>query len=286
MSKNFREDKSGNVVPTFAVVSLMLLGIVGSAVDYTNAARQDSAIQNALDAAVLAGALETDEASAKQTVVEFFESEFPQYKSPKVSFQKSNTKLIVTAVQKTEVENTFMKVLGNPTTQLENIAEATAPRMLSEIRFQPIKAGGWWDKKVTLMVKSKGATDAVPVVEVEYKSKVNHKSTSFEASPPGWTSLGEFEEAYLLFEINPESRGFFKGVLPHTIRSDDSKYSDRLYVDGERYKKGIAVDIFKVLPCGESIQEWEDGGGHKPDIKFRVDTKCENVNPATVHLTK
>lgn len=57
MFRAFRGAESGNVAVMFGVLAIPVLGLLGAAVDYANASRVRSAMQEAMDAAVLAGAL-------------------------------------------------------------------------------------------------------------------------------------------------------------------------------------------------------------------------------------
>lgn len=95
------------------------------------------------------------------------------------------------------------------------------------------------------------------------------------------------------------------GTLPAgtktTLRSDDKATSDRLFyekdVDGKKVMvqipKSTVVDIFSIVPCGEtSKQAWEDGGSlnnkaDEVDFAYEVSGKCNfSRRPSTTVLTQ
>jgi len=79
---------------------------------------------------------------------------------------------------------------------------------------------------------------------------------------------------------------------PSILKSNDPKTSDRLFLDvtydrngyatGTEVANGQIVDIFSVVPCGDtSNQAWEDGGSKTPglandaDFFYSVTGKCD-----------
>jgi hypothetical protein len=82
---------------------------------------------------------------------------------------------------------------------------------------------------------------------------------------------------------------------PRYLKSNDPVTADRLYLDGiEVVPNGKPVDIFTVVPCGEtSEQAWEDGGNETPapvenaDFFYKVTGKCDySQRPIGISLTK
>lgn len=81
---------------------------------------------------------------------------------------------------------------------------------------------------------------------------------------------------------------------PSKLKSNDSTTSNRLYLDGIEVATGKIVDIFRVVPCGNtSSQAWEDGGNAVPapvsnaDFFYTVSGKCEySQKPSTTALTE
>ena len=86
---------------------------------------------------------------------------------------------------------------------------------------------------------------------------------------------------------------------PTVLRTDNSATSDRLYfgqsvTSATEVPAGQVVDIFSVVPCGQtSWQAWEDGGSPTPgtaaaaDFSYFVSGKCDfNQRPSLTALTQ
>ncbi len=70
-----RDDCRANFAVTFAIAAVPLMMGLGIAIDYTSASNVRSSLQQALDAAVLAGARETDDAKKAAAASTFFQTE-------------------------------------------------------------------------------------------------------------------------------------------------------------------------------------------------------------------
>jgi len=82
---------------------------------------------------------------------------------------------------------------------------------------------------------------------------------------------------------------------PNILKTNDAATAHYLYVDGiEIVNNGKSVDIFSVVPCGDtSHQAWEDGGSTLPapvsnaDFYYSVTGKCDySQRPIGISLTK
>jgi len=86
---------------------------------------------------------------------------------------------------------------------------------------------------------------------------------------------------------------------PTVLKSNDPATSDRLYfgqsvTSATEVPAGQIVDIFSVVPCGQtSWQAWEDGGSPTPgtaanaDFSYYVSGKCDfNQRPSLTALTQ
>lgn len=84
--KRFFRNEAGNYAITFALTVFPILGAISMAVDYSNLARQRTAVQNGLDAAALAAAKEYSNGMTGSALTayatEFFESNLPPYMDP------------------------------------------------------------------------------------------------------------------------------------------------------------------------------------------------------------
>ena len=82
---------------------------------------------------------------------------------------------------------------------------------------------------------------------------------------------------------------------PKVLKSNDPATADRLYLDSvEVVPNGKPVDIFTVVPCGQtSAQAWEDGGNATPapvsnaDFFYKVTGKCDySQRPIGISMTR
>lgn len=63
---------------------------------------------------------------------------------------------------------------------------------------------------------------------------------------------------------------------PTVLKSNDPATSNRLYADGVEIASGQTVDIFTLVPCGQtSTQAWEDGGSSVPTSPTITDSNAD-----------
>jgi Flp pilus assembly protein TadG len=114
----FRADRAGNVVITFALALVPLVGFVGAAIDYGRANSVKAAMQSALDAAALMLAKDAPNLNNKQLrqkADDYFKAEFHRPEARKLDIDphydraKSRLRLTGSAV----VDTTFTRVLGH-----------------------------------------------------------------------------------------------------------------------------------------------------------------------------
>lgn len=120
--------------------------------------------------------------------------------------------------------------------------------------------------------------------------------------------VSQMDQIYLQMDIpaksssNPQNPG-----RATTLRTDDPKTSNNLYAgpldpknpsstsNVKQMETGKVVDVFSVVPCGQtSKQAWEDGGTSPPgptvetaDFSYRVAGKCDfSQRPFGITLTQ
>lgn len=103
----------------------------------------------------------------------------------------------------------------------------------------------------------------------------------------GAADVSTMEDIYLQMDV-PSGN-------PKVLKSNDPTTANRLYLaDIQVVPDGKPVDIFSVVPCGEtSHQAWEDGGTNPPklvedaDFFYKVTGKCDySQRPIGISLTK
>ena len=136
----FGENRSGNIAVLFALVLVPVLIAVGCAVDYSVANNQRTKLQSALDAAILAGSVagkaKLDSggsnaaaiAAAKAAAADFFAGNTPAGVTASISttFTMNGLTLSGTGSAAGTVPNSFLKVIGQPTTAVSITAQANS----------------------------------------------------------------------------------------------------------------------------------------------------------------
>lgn len=287
MLTKFKNDTKGSIAVALSFALLPLLLAVGISIDYSRLSRENSRIQGYLDSAVLAAAHEDNYAAAELAVQKYLLAHQSPTGDLTVGFSKTNSGNVISAVINTKMKNAFMGLIGISESDVVVSSEAIAPMKLSKVKFRGLSGGGWWDKTVKLMVKQKNSTEYVEMAKITYTSPI-YSSGIFTTEPDDWIDLGDYADAYLLYEIDDQSFEFDKWCTegcPTTLRSDDPNWSHRQFINGTQLSKNVKVDIFTIIPCETSKHAWEDGGGHTPDIEYEIQGKCEAVNPMQIHLT-
>lgn len=111
--RRFRSDRCGNVLVIFALVTLPLVGAVGISVDYVKASQLRTRMQQALDAAALAGVAESSSSLKISKATSYFQSQITNDwgTTPTASFSVDGVgKLIGTA--QAAAKGSFVGMLG------------------------------------------------------------------------------------------------------------------------------------------------------------------------------
>ena len=71
------------------------------------------------------------------------------------------------------------------------------------------------------------------------------------------------------------------------MRTNDSKTSHHVFVDGVQLTKGVAVNLADIIPCEKQVLvSWEDGGNFSgQDFFFKVTGKC-TISAGSVAVLK
>ena len=122
----FRAAEEGNVAVIFAIALIPVMGAMGAAVDYSRASATQSAVQAALDVALLAGA--KDGSSSWQTIAaNVFNSNLGSKVAslPTPSFAKDSSTVYTGSVS-TTVATSVLGVLGINSVSVSANGKATA----------------------------------------------------------------------------------------------------------------------------------------------------------------
>lgn len=175
----------------------------------------------------------------------------------------------------------LLGLFGKPAIPVTARTVAHFPLELQNIRIRAANASGWWSKVMTLMVRRPGASVDTEVVRFVYDANRNRLT-----GPTGWIDIGAYEHAYFRMKIDPRSRAFIRG-FPTELRTDQPRYSHRMYIDSKRVPRNTRVDIMKTVECGRSIRhQWEDGGGDAPDFGYVIDAQCGVASSAKARIVE
>jgi Flp pilus assembly protein TadG len=111
----FLRDNAGNIAPIFAIASIPLVSATGAAVDYSQAFRQRTIVQDALDAAALAGGKKIGVVSNEAVIVEaqkFFTTNVSNEVNPVPTVASSISGATITLTTTLEVPTRFLGIMG------------------------------------------------------------------------------------------------------------------------------------------------------------------------------
>src|SRR5207253_2473207 len=123
----FRRDTEGSVVSTFALSLVLVVGLVGAAVDYSAASNARMSLQVSLDAALLAGAKDGTTSWA-DTALNTFNANLNPKTATNVhpTFQLTSARAYTGTVTAT-VRSNFLGVLGVSGIDISATGTATVP---------------------------------------------------------------------------------------------------------------------------------------------------------------
>jgi len=178
---------------------------------------------------------------------------------------------------------------GYGTTSVYKLTKNASGTVVSTLIQQQVcdttKRNSTWGDGSSLLTN--GERNQTPIMTIDsgsYKTKCWFKSG---LNSDTFIDVSTMEDIYLQMDV-PSGN-------PSVLKSNDPNTADRLYLDEvEVVANGKPVDIFTVVPCGEtSRQAWEDGGNATPapvsnaDFFYKVTGKCDySQRPIGISLTK
>ncbi len=231
----FLKDSSGATAVTFGLLLVPLMGMTGLAVDYSRASNDRSELQNAADAAVLAGAaiyvgnnlpaVETRVHEMLRTNLNDFDNSGATYS---VSVTDDVPARIALSVSK-PMETTFMKVLNQNTMNIAVGSVASGAMTPVEATFTVTKVKGIYYKKISvIVVRENGAEEEVAALEYTNVKLVDGKGVSVPAVNTNSQvfKLGKFKDFYFTMVVKKDGCPIGKRNDNKTkcVDSTDSKY--------------------------------------------------------------
>lgn len=315
--KNFRQflkDRSGATAMTFALLMVPIMGMTGLAVEYSRASSDRSRLQNAADAAALAGAsifTGANSAAAEARARAYLRANLgDQADDVTVNFSAANQRVNVTLGGQTNT--LFMHLLDHDKVPINVSAQALAPLEPSKATIKVDNVYGHWFKRVTVVAVKNGV--ATPVGSVVYQP-TDHSyesgrgtGTTVPAKDQMTTiTLSNYDSVYLKMEVkedgcdigyrNPDtSKTIVKCVVDktktsynRTMTTDNVDTVHYLFVDGKQLPPKSKPPLTDIFSCdgGTHKHAWEDGGGWtKQDFFYTVTSECKSVDGELVRLTR
>lgn len=129
IARKFRNDMGGNVALIFSISAIPIFGLVGGAIDYTNAQREQTKLQAAYDAASLAGArqLRNGDAAVRDAVNRSIQANLPEDLRGQLNIQilDNRSTVRVSSNAALQVRTAFLGVLGINSMNIRANSEAT-----------------------------------------------------------------------------------------------------------------------------------------------------------------
>jgi len=206
----FLKNRSGATAVTFAVLLVPLMGMTGLAVDYSRASNDRSKLQNAADAAVLAGAsiyVGNNLPAVNTRVLEMLRSNLDNFDSSGATYNVLVTEDVPARIRLSvskPMETTFMRVLNQNKMDIGVGSEASGALTPVEATFTITKVKGTYYKKISvIVVRENGAQEEVAALEYTNVKQSDGKGVSVPAvnSTSQVFKLGKFKDFYFTMKV-------------------------------------------------------------------------------------
>jgi hypothetical protein len=293
------EDRQGNFGMITALLATPVLLACGAAVDISNALLERTHMQDAADAAALAGGSVydgTNPAEAKSLAEEYiagYSERLPPGTQFEVTIDGQTVKVSVSGA----VDNAFMQLAGIETTPISVASVALSPMKPKSLKLTPTKAQGYYYKKVSILVVRPGSAAEQVVGTVTYQPETQEDGGqgTMTVQPSGTFELGEYTQLILQMDIKNDgcaldrrahvanrkikctpSKAATDRKYDLTLRTDEPETTHYLFVDGKQLPKGVTSPLASILDCGKtSDHAWEDGGGWpRQDFFYTAVSHC------------
>lgn len=286
----FAEDRRGAVAVLFAIGILTIALCSGLAVDYSIGMSARLKNQAALDAALLAAATtSSSQAEAEDNIAKYYAANGGLGSIGSVQYKKSHVSVTVSAQANYEKINYFGGLVDMPKSKVRVASEVFAKPKLTELTIEPISATGAWSKIMTLhMIDDATGTDTT-LGYIDYLADPGLSTGKVTTDMKGSVSLINAREAYFRMDINddPTKSTYTENISQTVMRTNDSKTSHHVFVDGVQLTKGVAVNLADIIPCEKQVLvSWEDGGNFSAqDFFFKVTGEC-TISAGSVAVLK
>lgn len=289
-AKKFSRNEKGNFSVIMAMTMMPLTAAIGLAIDYNMMSNEKVQMQQALDAAAL-GALTARDISTdaqRQTRLQalYTANGGKGTATLNSSSTSSDSRLTLNVSARYDAPLTLMRMANRTTGALGAISEVQGQRPLETLKFQVIKATGWWDKSITLKGRQKGQTTYNDLAQINYSwngktggdnvgnTKVflrqangdltntssmtcttnKQRDCTTSGNPNATVDVRTIDDMYLEQKVSaPLYLDAIKLLtqmlaegIPQLVKSNDPNYANRLYV-------GPDIDHLTQLQNGKAV---------------------------------
>lgn len=268
----------GNVTILFGMSGMALLFCAGAAINLVQYNNARTNLQAAADAAVLALASANEQSDVSTEAQKFVDTNLAGQNmvadttsTASYNTASSEWKISITGHVKYALPNLFMRNEVN----VAATATATLPTKLTEMKFRPGTAKGWFDKTVRLMAVLKPGSPPTELWRMDYK--YNSGAPTITTTSSTWVDLQNATAVYMQMDIDPNSYGWNDFHVYQTNRTDQPDYVQYIKQDGTELT--APIDLATAAGCGETKSyNWEDGGDMDfMDFTFEATGQCEST---------
>lgn len=270
---SFITDQNGNVSLVVALAAMPLCMIAGAAIDYSRINSTRTAMQSALDSAVLASAA-TEEGLDDKSARAFLENnqDLTGVSIAKLDIRKDDEGQIVGTL-KAELAMGLTSLMGDGTRSVSLVSKAigTFPEKISKATFQISSAKGAYDKDIYFFTKDKDGKVLSETLVLQYDYTYSSGKGTAKFTPPKTSAMtiavGPYQTYGQRVVVYQDTSYTGKHINPVSFSSDDPKASTWTKREGDCTDK--------------QTQSWEDGGD-KDFIDFVFTMTCETAKSGKV----
>lgn len=291
-AKNFSmrllQDESGSVVVTFALIIVVLAGFAGMAIDLTRARNKQTAMQSALDAAVLA-AVRHDRAGPAQVAFDRFMA--MKGFAGTLTYVQDARGVSVSAVASADVPTTLMKLFGSQKLTITGRAAAHAPIQPTQLHLEIGQTRGYNNKLLEFWAqRPSGAKEVIATVKytvTDLNGNDGLGSGTVAVSPSTTIKVDNYTNLWMVIHTTD-----YATLMTKAYSSSVSEGLARFFLNAKPLELSTP-SLETLFPCGKTVTysvedtfrpagslEWGS-----QDFFFDLTTTC-GPSPSSVWLTK
>jgi Flp pilus assembly protein TadG len=258
MFRQFCEDRRGNFAVIFALSMIPVLGLIGAAIDYTNASRLRSQIQEALDGAAVAGAKSAGRPAAEitQIATSFARANLPatlQNIPLTIDVLNDNTTVRIRPTSPVQVQTALLPVIGINTINVTVSAEATSGYQDLEIALALDNTGSMGGQKINVLRRA--VSDFVRSMEALHSNSGRANSVRVGIVPfDTHVNMGRRyrNEPWMNFSMYSGNRNGWNGCVTDRDQPNDTRDTTPVAGQAATHFYADECDLADVAPLSSN----------------------------------